>query len=48
MMDLINKSSNIQKKPTFSGIDGDVIHEEIEVEDQQDELFSESNFYQSW
>ena len=29
-------------------IESDPIHEEIEIEDENDELLSENNFYQSW
>jgi hypothetical protein len=29
-------------------IESDPIHEEIEIEDENDELLSENNFYHNW
>ena len=45
---MLNFAKASKNKQIFNLIESDTIHEEIEIEDDDDDLLSENNFYLSW
>ena len=45
---VLNFAKASKNKQIFNLIESDTIHEEIEIEDDDDDLLSENNFYLSW